>query len=282
MINDIEKKYIYLIFGIAIILFIIVLVVIWSPMFNNNENKTLAEFTNYNNYVEIKKKEYKNKILNYINIENIDETINKIDDTFLKNYNLDKDNVKQFLIDNEMVGYSSSSTIVSFSNLITDNKKYIYSYVYKIGNNEKKIHIIENYYNDYTISFEQEGYPIIATEGYMSKYGDISFDITEKKSYEEELVLEYCAQNNGNDEYTINLENVKDSAITIFGDSTYDMSSVVVGSEYSKIILSPGSKVFFEVSYAIPIELQSLIKSLTFNNVKDYSGNNIVISLDIK
>jgi len=283
MINDIEKKYIYIIFGVAIIILFIVLAIIWIPMFKSDTNDMISQFQNLprNTYVDNKKKEYQNAILNYINIEYIDKTIDIINQDYLKKYNLDENSVKQYLKDNQLVGYISNSTIVSFSKIVTDNKKNIYSYVYRIGNVEKKIHIIEEYYNKYTISFEQDGYPIIDEQVSTAEFNDVVFDIKEKSSYDEEIILEFVAQNNGNNEYYINLENIADSSVTITEGSIYNISSVILGSEYSKIVLGPGSRVSFEVNYAVPIELQSLIKNVIFNNVYDYSGNHTQISLNI-
>lgn len=284
MLNDIDKKYVYIVFGVAIVLFIIVLIIIWAPMFDKNQEISLSSYKDYSmdEYLEAAESEYAKELLNLINIENVDNTVKLLNEDYLNENNITIDNAKQYLIDNDLVGYTSSSTIVSFEKVKTDYKTYIYTYIYKIGNNEKKVHIIEDYYDKYTISFEQDGYPKLYDNSFTANYNDIEFTIKELKSYNEELIVEFTASNKGNDQITINLENPTDSKIKFTNEEEYFASALVVGSKYSSISITPGSTNTFDISYNVPFEEQAQFKQIIFNSVKDYAGNNIVIELAAK
>ena len=283
MLDQKEKKYIYIAFALIAILLLIVLYIIWSPMF---ESKSVAENIRIYNakteeeYIKETVEDYKLKVMNYIDKENYESLSSKLNNDYLTKNGLTMDTAKDHLVNNNIIKYSSNSMVVYNSSVKTDGKSYVYTYVYKINNDEKKVHIIEDYYRNYTVSFEQEQYPIINKNGYQVEMSGLKFDIKPVNSYENSVVYEVTLINSTTDEYYVYLNSINDAEVELYDLKSYKLDSVVVGNENSEIKSTPGGMTTFKIALAIPLEQQCNVMNLKFNNV--IKNNNEKITLNLK
>lgn len=283
MIDEKEKRYIYIAFALIALILIIVIVSIWMPMFKNDEEIAVISSAKSYSREEYENKNlefYKNLALQYIDKDNYDLYKDKIDKSYLEKYGLTQDNAKDYLISNKILGHPTSTTVIYNSKIKTDNKKYVYTYTYKFGNEEKKIHFIEEYYELYTISFDQESYPVIS-EGYEVEYENLKFKFEAENSYENTLVLNMSIENNSTEEYTFNLDSNTKASLIIADGTSKDLDSVIVGNETSKIISIPGSVMNTKLAFNVDVENQATIKNILLNDVVKSNGNSIVINLDL-
>lgn len=279
MINQKEKKYMYTIFGIIIVIMIIVLIMIWMPMFKGKE-KSINSIKKYNeSYNENMINEYKNVILKYINVDNYSELKNFLDKDYLEKNNLDINNAKNFLENEGLIMHPTNSTIVYNSGFITNGKENIFSYTYKIADRERKIHVIESYYKKYSISFEQDGYPIMNKDGYNVKYNDLTFTLIPIKSYDNSIVFELSITNNSTEEYIFDFSSNNDADVIINNNLKSYLTSVVIGNETSSIVSLPNSNIKTVLSFNVNIENQSNITGIEFNNVTKSDGSKTNMNL---
>lgn len=284
MINENEKKYVYIAFALIALILIIVIISIWMPMFT--DDKKVSAISSATSYTQ---EEYNNKMLEYykkialeyLEIDNYDLYKEKLDKEFLEKYELTQDSAKDYLVNDKLIGHPTSTTIIYNSDIQTNGKKYIYTYAYKLGNEEKKIHFIEEYYDLYTVSFEQQGYPVVVSEGYDVEYEKLKFKFKVENSYENTLVMNMSIENNSTEEYTFNLDSNTKASVILADGTSRDLDSVIVGSETSKVISSPGSVVSTTLAFNIDIENQATIKNILLNDVIKSNGDSIVINLDL-
>lgn len=287
MINEIEKKYIYILFGITIIILIIVLGFIWAPMFKDKELvKEINYFAlpqNSEYYVEKMKEEYKKVIFDAINVDKFDETINKIDTEYLNKLEMNNEELKEYLTTSNILNHPSSSTIVYNTQVRTDGKKYVYSYNYKIGDNIKKIHIIENYYGNYSISFAQESYPVLTLEEFdtFDEFGN-EYKVKYNACYENNLVLDITIINNTTEEYTYDFNGNQASFVIYDGNVRRGLANVIVGQEYSTIRTEPGSTSKIKLTYDVELLKQDSIQAIEFNDVTTSNGDKVKVKFDLK
>lgn len=279
MIDQREKKYMYAIFSIIIIILIIVLIMIWMPMFKGKE-KSINSIKKYNeSYNENMINEYKNIILKYINVDNYSELKNFLDKDYLEKNDLDINSAKNFLENEGLIMHPTSSTIVYNSDVITNGKENIFSYTYKIADCERKIHVIESYYKKYSISFEQDGYPIINKDGYNVKYNDLSFTLIPIKSYDSSIVFELTITNNSTEEYIFDFASNNDADIITNNNLKSYLTSIVMGNEVSSITSMPNSNIKTILSFNVDIKNQGNILGVEFNNVKKSNGSKTNMTL---
>ena len=285
MVEDKEKKYIYISFGIAAILLLIALFFIWSPLFDDKKSikdslQFLKEY-NENSYVEKMTEEYKKISLSLVNIDNFDTLLKeKLNQNYLEKHNITNDNAKDYLIKNDILKHPSNSTIIYLSNIKEDGKRYIYSYKYKIGNDEKYIHIIENYYRNYTVSFEQDEYPVLDDTIFEVENSQIKFYVKNTSSYDNSVIMNITIENNSTEEYTFDFNSNLNAAIILNDGTKCYLDSLIIGNESSEIYTKPGSKNNINLSFNVKLENQGDISGIDFYNVKksDLSFTNISIS----
>lgn len=287
MLDEREKRLVYIAITIILILMIIILIIIWSPMFTNKEkNLEITSVHSYEDgyYVDKKKEEYKNVVRECINKDNFDNTYEILDADYVISTDLDKENLKESLISQKILTYTSSSTVIYCSSVRNDGKRYIYTYIYKIGDIERKVHIIEDYINNYTVSFDQDAYPVVDNKVYdiKDKTTGLQFKIKELKCYEESILMEITIVNNTTEEFKFNNTDVNDSTL-LYSEKAINkisyLSSIVVGATNSEILSIPGSTNKINLSYGINISKQDYINMITFNNVERSNGEKINIEL---
>lgn len=283
MINENEKKYIYIAFGIIGIILIIVLYFIWSPMFTGNSSfsKEITSMSVYtdNEYLEESSEKYKYIVKNIINIEKNSDYKEYLNDEYLNKYNITKDNAFEFLKNSNLLTHVSNTTVIYPCGVKQDSKMYVFSYKYIVNGNENMIHIIEDYYGNYTISFEQDEFPIINKDGFLVENNGLIFRINVFSSYEDTLILNFEVENSTTEEFTFKFNSLDASNLIYNGANIGYLSTAIVGDETSNIISKPGSVISFKLSYNIPLENQCDITEIDFNDVLRNSGEEQLISL---
>lgn len=290
MLEDREKKMIYVVIGIIIALLLVVLVIIWLPMFKSNDSEVDITFANQyekDYYSKMMKEKYKQVISECVNKDNFNDTYQKLDKQYLEDMNMSEKELEAYLNANGILTYSSSSAVIYCSLVRSDGEKYIYTYVYKIGGTERKVHIIEKYIGNYTISFSQDSYPVVDSNVYYLKDNNtnLEFEINKVKCFDENMVLEVNIINKTTEEFKFKFYNVDDSNLIYNSDETNKkalLSSLIIGTESSELTSVPGSTNKIKLSYGININNQENINYIVFNNVTMTNGENTNIELIIK
>ena len=285
MINENEKKYIYVAFILIIILLLIALFIIWSPMFTNNNSfsKEIQKINLYSaeEYQNQKIEYYKSIVKDMINKENFEKNKSYINKEYMTENNLTDENIYNYLIDNNLLTINSNSMVLYNSSIKTNGEKLIYTYKYKTGEKEKLVHVIEEYYDQYSISFEQNSYPIIEKEGYIVEKDGLKIKIIPEASYEKSLLFDIEIINNSTDEYVFGFNSLNSAAVTDCNEEEHILSTLILGDETSNINSVPGSVVNFKLSFDISIESQCNLREIKFSEVKKNSNeiNSFIVVL---
>lgn len=290
MLEENEKKLVYFAIAVIILLLIIALIFIWMPMFSSNEKEVgISTISNYEDgyYVNKMKEEYKSIVSSCVNVDNFDSTFEMLNDEYVTQLGMEKDKIKEYLSNKGVLTYPTSTAVIYCSSLRTNNQRYIYTYVYKVGNTERKVHVIEEYYGDYTISFDQDSYPVLDAKEYVinDKATGLEFKVKELKSYDENIVMDVTIVNNTTEEFLFNFSAVDDSnLIYSFEQSNKNafLSSIIVGSEISEVKSIPGSTEKIKLTYGINLENQEKISHICFKNITRLNGEKINIEMIIK
>lgn len=286
MINEIEKKYMYIVFGIAIIIIFAVLVIIWKPLFSRNSERD-QDLRNYEIYsVADYKEQSENKYLNlakrYIDSMHIESLISLIDEKYLNNNGLDVNNVKKHLLENDLLISTNSSTILYKSTSKNNGLRYVYTYNYSDGlNSEHRIHFIEDSFGNYKISFEQDKYPILNDFSLIGEKNGIKYKVKEVASYENSILLNIIIENNSNDIYTYDLSAIDKINLELNSYEKYNLDTIIAGNDSSTLIVSPGSVKSVDLSFNVGQEVQSMITGITFKNVKNANGDIFDINVEL-
>ncbi len=290
MLEEKEKKLVYSAIAAIIVLLIIVIIIIWTSSFSNKDiyaDVTSVNQYNNNYYVEMKKENYKNVVVQCINEDNFEDIYKIINNNYLLSMNMDKDKLEKYLKTEKILSHPTNSTVIYCSNIKTNGEEYVYTYVYRIGSVERKIHIIESYINKYTVSFEQDSYPVVDNKihEYFDSETRLKFNIQQVASHSESLTYEIEISNNTTEEYTFDFSSIDDSNLVcqINGEtSKASLASIVVGNDVSNFTVVPGASRKVKLSYGINLDKQDYVIQLWFNNVKNTNGDKMYVATVIK
>lgn len=159
-----EENIITVITVICIIITLIVVVITWVfNMGEKNKEKNLNTYEEINYKTEMLS-EYSDIITNLLKTTKIEELYDKLDFKFLSENSLNRENIRDYLLNNGLIG--NSIGIIS-SDCIQNGDIYIFRYYYKNYNDNKYVNIIESKPYEYVISFEQD---ITELENYENNY----------------------------------------------------------------------------------------------------------------
>lgn len=287
MLDDKEKKLIYLVSAIIILALIIVIVIIWTSSFSkDNETAEITSYVDYDDgyYLENAKEMYKQVVINCINEDNFEQTYELLDEEYLNKVNMSKEQLENYLKSEKILTHPTSSSVIYCYCVRDNNEKYVYTFRYKIGNIEKQMHIIEKYYGDYSISFEQNEYPIVdaSEKEYYDTKTEMNFKTKVIACYDENIVYEISITNNSSEEYTFALTSVNDSLIQYTRNNQTSealMTSVVVGEGVSNYTIEPGKTKVIKLSYNLSLKEQKNALHLFFNNITSTNGDKIKVGI---
>ncbi len=290
MLEDKEKKLVYVAISVIIVLLIIVLLLIWVPAFSNtgkiNGINSIVKYDE-GSYIEKKKEEYKTIITKCVDKNNFEETYKILNQSYLEKMNISKEDLKSSLEASQILIEPLSSAVVYCSNVRTNGEEIIYTYIYKTGNIERKVHIIESYYDTYTVSFDQESYPIIDERilDLTDNVTGLNFLVKTKSVYDGNIVYDVTIINNTTEEFKFTTSEPDDSSVLYYENGTLysaNLNSIIVGSNTSEFISTPGSSINVTLSYGIALEKQELISHICFNGVIRNDGSAVDIRTELK
>lgn len=251
------------------IIVIIVLINIWAPS-KSTKNKNLS-FT-YNDEIEYKKKGYMaiyNDVRSMLFESNVSTLYEKMDQDFLNENLLTKDNFKDYLIKNNLIG--KNIKFISYNYYEgSENVTYIvkYSLTDSTGTTQTKtINIIESSPYDYTLSFDTYSIPTkdnldinVTVEGL-----EIKVSLIERRENYIKLALTISNVS----ENTVNIDFRDLNTVYLQLSNNRDVKQTgIVTSDSANIILNNGSYVNRELTFNVNLDNQSLIKSMVFSNIK--------------
>lgn len=248
---------------------IIVLINIWAPS-KSTKNKNLS-FT-YNDEIEYKKKGYMaiyNDVRSMLFESNVSTLYEKMDQDFLNENLLTKDNFKDYLVKNNLIG--KNIKFISYNYYEgSENVTYIvkYSLTDSTGTTQTKtINIIESSPYDYTLSFDTYSIPTkdsldinVTVEGL-----EIKVSLIERRENYIKLALTISNVS----ENTVNIDFRDLNTVYLQLSNNRDVKQTgIVTSDSANITLNNGSYVNRELTFNVNLDNQSLIKSMVFSNIK--------------
>lgn len=255
--------------AVIALIVIIVLINIWAPS-KSTKNKNLS-FT-YNDEIEYKKKGYMaiyNDVRSMLFESNVSTLYEKMDQDFLNENLLTKDNFKDYLVKNNLIG--KNIKFISYNYYEgSENVTYIvkYSLTDSTGTTQTKtINIIESSPYDYTLSFDTYSIPTkdnldinVTVEGL-----EIKVSLIERRENYIKLALTISNVS----ENTVNIDFRDLNTVYLQLSNNRDVKQTgIVTSDSANIILNNGSYVNRELTFNVNLDNQSLIKSMVFSNIK--------------
>ncbi len=255
--------------AVIALIVIIVLINIWAPS-KSTKNKNLS-FT-YNDEIEYKKKGYMaiyNDVRSMLFESNVSTLYEKMDQDFLNENLLTKDNFKDYLVKNNLIG--KNIKFISYNYYEgSENVTYIvkYSLTDSTGTTQTKtINIIESSPYDYTLSFDTYSIPTkdnldinVIVEGL-----EIKVSLIERRENYIKLALTISNVS----ENTVNIDFRDLNTVYLQLSNNRDVKQTgIVTSDSANIILNNGSYVNRELTFNVNLDNQSLIKSMVFSNIK--------------
>ncbi len=287
MIEDNEKKYVYTVIAVAIVILIIVLIIIWKPLFSNTK-KIDDELKSYDvaftaDYVEQAKDMYFNIAKKYIDKSNINDLKNVISSNYLNNNKISKEELENYLIKNNLLISTNASTVLYFDCYKTNGTRYVFSYKYSDDSfKEHSVHIIENKYGEYEISFEQDSYPVLNNIPYVATQDNVNYIFKEIASYRGSVVYNVTITNNSNNIFTYDLGAIDKVNVEFISGKIASLDTVIVGNESARVTVNPNSTKSFDLSFNMEQIDQTALNRVTFKNVTFGNGDTTEINLKLE
>ena len=253
---EIDKKKLSIFIGLAIfylVIFAIIIFVIWSP---SDKNKYLLKYKQYTEQeaFEISKNKYCSEIALALSLNQYTKIYNSLTEDFISSEGITKANINSYLENN---GYYSSKVSAGEYEAYNIAGNTVFVVDFKIGNNTKKITIIESIPGNYKITLGNK------------LYGSATFsDNTNGVKYK----IEITNQNDSNVEFDFS------SVLNIYletSESTFVYLNDTI-SEATDGILSKNSKITKTLYFLAGAETQTKAKIIVFTNVKIGNENKTV------
>lgn len=272
---EIDKKKLSIFIGLAIfylVIFAIIIFVIWSP---SDKNKYLLKYKQYTEQeaFEISKNKYCSEIALALSLNQYTKIYNSLTEDFISSEKITKANINSYLENN---GYYSSKVSAGEYEAYNSAGNTVFVVDFKIGNNTKKITIIESIPGNYKITLGNKLYGSATfsdnTKETVSE--GIKFNITKLSSDTNgvKYKIEITNQNDSNVEFDFS------SVLNIYletSESTFVYLNDTI-SEATDGILSKNSRITKTLYFLAGAETQTKAKSIVFTNVKIGNENKTV------
>ncbi len=257
---------------VYIILAIIILVIIWYPKNQNNFSGEM-EYTNVTDGEKRCQDLYLSQIRFYLKDQNSDELIKKLDKSFMENNNLNENNYKEFLLNNNIIGKNPILKESSFSK--QGDNVYVYRIKYYLNGYQRFVNVIETYPYQFTISFEQDSLPLINNSSNETttkasvknnNIDNVKYQVSKTSVRDNGVTYTLTITNNSDKNIEFNFDNITNVSVILNNGKSANLGAAVISSDED--VLTPGSSLKKELFFAVSSSDQDKITSIRIQNVK--------------
>lgn len=257
---------------VYIILAIIILVIIWYPKNQNNFSGEM-EYTNVTDGEKRCQDLYLSQIRFYLKDQNSDELIKKLDKSFMENNNLNENNYKEFLLNNNIIGKNPILKESSFSK--QGDNVYVYRIKYYLNGYQRFVNVIETYPYKFTISFEQDSLPLINNSSNETttkasvknnNIDNVKYQVSKTSVRDNGVTYTLTITNNSDKNIEFNFDNITNVSVILNNGKSANLGAAVISSDED--VLTPGSSLKKELFFAVSSSDQDKITSIRIQNVK--------------
>ena len=255
--------------AVILLIVVIVLVNIWAPS-KSSKNKNLS-FT-YNDNVEYKKKGYMaiyNDVRSLLFESNVSMLYEKMDQDFLDENLITKDNFKDYLKKNGLIG--KDIKFISYNYYEgSENVTYVvkYSLIDTSGSTQTKtINIIESSPYNYTLSFETYSIPTKDNLNIDTTVEGLQVKVSLIERRENYIKLSLTVTNASENKVNIDFRDLNTVYLQLSNNRDIKQTGIVT-SDSANVTLEKGSYVNRELTFNINLDNQGLISSLVLSNIK--------------
>lgn len=257
---------------IAIVIIAIIAIVIIFIFNINDKEETRINRISKVNYAEVVGQEYATMLPNILSIRNSDSLYEKMNESYVKKYNLTKDNIKSFLLENNMIG--NDINVISYDSYSNDGV-VVFRYYYKNYSNYRYVNVIETNPGIYTISFEQDLNNIDTTSRtYKGALEGIDFELRLIEKNEESVRFVLNVANNSNNDVFIDFNDINTFSL-INNDGTQYKVSGIVAEDIGD--LHPKSTITRELFFSINSQDYKNCRGLQVLNIRINGENKALV-----
>ena len=240
---------------------------LWFFTGNNGKNNTSFSYTVANDYKERGYKVFAAELKSLLFSNNSDYLYEKMDKTFLDSNSLTKDNFKNYLTVNRLVG--NEVNLIKYSYYEGDSYcTYRITYTVKTttGTKTSVVNVLESKPYEYTISFDKTTIPADKNSYVSSEVEGIKFEVSLVQTAENFVKYNVKVTNLYNESVKFDFSSLSNVQLLLQDGSKVNQASVVISGD-SEVEVNKESYITNEFSFNINLENQNKIKSIIFENV---------------
>lgn len=265
---EIDKKKLFIFIGLAFIYLIVFVLIIMFIWFRNDNEKYLLKYNTYTEQevFEKSKSTYCNELINFFALKRSIAIYNKLSSDFITSEGITKENIDSYLKNN---GYYSNKVSAGSYEAYENLNNNVFVVDFKIGDNTKKVTIIEeNYPGNYKITLGEKLYNS-ATSTVNKKEtisNGIKFNIEKTSSDIDGVGYNIEITNQNDEDVEFDFSSVLNVYLKTSEETCVYLNDVI--AESTDIRLTKNSKINKKLYFIAKAEIQSKISKLVFENVK--------------
>lgn len=265
---EIDKKKLFIFIGLAFIYLIVFVLIIMFIWFRNDNEKYLLKYNTYTEQevFEKSKSTYCDELINFFALKRSIAIYNKLSSDFITSEGITKENIDSYLKNN---GYYSNKVSAGSYEAYDNLNNNVFVVDFKIGDNTKKVTIIEeNYPGNYKITLGDKLYNS-ATSTVNKKEtisNGIKFNIEKTSSDIDGVGYNIEITNQNDEDVEFDFSSVLNVYLKTSEETCVYLNDVI--AESTDIRLTKNSKINKKLYFIAKAEIQSKISKLVFENVK--------------
>ncbi len=260
MVDDLKRNITLVIIAaiVYIIIFVVIIVKVWSP----NKNNTIIKYKTIDFESNVTST-YIGELKGLLMSKNIDELYSKLDLNYIKDNNFNKETFTQYANSKRL--FNDNAVFYEYE-VANDGDTYIYIFKYRSNGFERTVNIIETKPYEYTISFEQNSIPGIGKINLDTVKNNIRFEIKTLLTSSENIKYQAKITNQGSVDATFDFLSINGVSLIKNDGSIISLAAVVASSDNEGII-HPNSNITKELFFNINYQEFKNIKGIVFENV---------------
>lgn len=265
---EIDKKKLFIFIGLAFIYLIVFILIIMFIWFRNDNEKYLLKYNTYTEQevFEKSKSTYCDELINFFALKRSIAIYNKLSSDFITSEGITKENIDSYLKNN---GYYSKKVSAGSYEAYENLNNNVFVVDFKVGDNTKKVTIIEeNYPGNYKITLGEKLYNS-ATSTVNKKEttsNGIKFNIEKTSSDIDGVGYNIEITNQNDEDVEFDFSSVLNVYLKTSEETCVYLNDVI--AESTDIRLTRNSKINKKLYFIAKAEIQSKISKLVFENVK--------------